>query len=117
MENITFTATFTFNKSSIETFARTPVAQGGLGYQDNVVKIAADPITGLPTQTTIANSEGVFDFIARLAKEHNEKFVTKWANFIVQGEVQKQVDIIQPQVETAILQPVKDAIQVTYTSN
>lgn len=112
--NITFTASFTFKRSSIEAFAKTPVAQGGLGYRDTVITNGQDPDTGAPTQITVPNPEGVLDFIARLAKEHNEKFVTKWANFLVQNEVQKQVNIIQPQVEAVILQPVKDAIQVTY---
>ena len=95
METITFTATFTFPRSSIIGFAKF------LGYPDTAI-------------TTDGVPEEVFDFIARLAKEHNEKFVTTWANMLVQEQVQAQVDTIKPQVEAQILQPVKDAIQVTY---
>ena len=106
METITFTAKFTFAKASVIAFAKfmgytSMISQ----YDQNVPTI---PIGEIP------NPETEFDFIARLAKEHNEKFVTQWAQFLADAELKKQVDVIKPQIDQAIIQPVKDAIIVTY---
>lgn len=108
METITFTATFTFPKESVLNFAEF------MGYQNKIIEEVRENDTAISTHKEVDNPESAFDFIARLAKEHNELFVTKWADFLVEAEVQKQIGIIKPQLEQQIVQPVKDAIQVTY---
>lgn len=110
METITFTATFTFSKESVIGFAQF------LGYQSKIQqqRVLED---GSYSYSEIDNPETVFDFLARLAKEHNEKFTTVWAEYLVQQEISKQVDILKPQFDAQIIQPVKDSIQVTYQEN
>ena len=106
-----FSISFTGEQDIIEAFARAPISPDkGLGYQDTVV----DMVTG----EVSPNPEGIDDFIARKAKEHNMPFVTGWAKFLVQtnldGAIQQTVDTVKPQLDNAILKPVEDAIQVTY---
>lgn len=106
METITYKMQFTFPKASVIAFAKF------IGYQEKISQVNPENPTGGLIE--VDNTENVFDYIARMAKEHNEKFVTVWADFLVQKELDKQVDVIKPQIEQAIVKPVKDAIQVTY---
>jgi len=116
--NTTFTATFTFPTESIIAFAKAPISQGGLGYQDTIQVLSKNPITGIPMYVSQPNPEAPLDFVARKAKEHNEKFTSAWAKNLVQQQVQAQTAPItahiHASVEAQILQPVIDAIQVTY---
>jgi hypothetical protein len=107
MEYITYTATFTFPKSSVLGFAK------WMQYQETIPKGTA-LADGTITEEETVNPENAFDFIARKAKEHNEAFVTGWANFLRDQEVQKQSDVIREELDTQIVQPVRDAIDVTY---
>lgn len=106
METITYKMQFTFPKASVIAFAKF------IGYQEMVSEYSEENPT-IPIGT-IQNPENVFDFVARMAREHNQKFVTIWADFLVQKELGKQIDAIKPQIEQAIVKPVVDAIQVTY---
>jgi hypothetical protein len=100
METITFTATFTFPKESVLVFAKF------LQYEEYIMSENGEGID---------NPESPYDYIAQLAKEHNESFATKWAEYLANEELQKQIAIIKPQIDSAIIEPVKQAIQVTYS--
>ena len=113
MNTTTFTASFTFPTDSIVGFGQY------MKYQ-NIIGVNKKDADGnvLPYEFEfIPNPESLFDYIARLAKAHNEKFVTQWANTLVNEQVKAQITPIQTAMEAQIIQPVKDAVQVTYTSN
>lgn len=111
MKTITFTHTFTFPEQSVLGFAKF------LGYVESSETPRFDS-NGTFIETTITpNAESPVDYVSRLSKEHSLTFVTKWANWLAEKELEKQIDIIKPQIDEALVKPVEQALAVTYEVN
>lgn len=93
MKTITFTHTFTFPEDSVIGFANF------LGYDSE--KMTETPI----------------EYVTRLSREHSLQFTSRWAKELVRLEILKQVNVVRPQIEQAIVKPVEDALQVTVQVN
>lgn len=111
MNTTTFTATFTFPTESIIGFANY------LGYSETIDIPQYHEDGTIPYYSKEPNPENQFDFIKRLVREHNEKFVTQWAEHLSRIELEKQMKPIKEQIEQAVIAPVKNAIQITYEEN
>lgn len=111
MTNVTFTATFTFPKESVQGFAQF------IGYVDTIKQPVLHEDGTISHYVDAPNPQSAFDFICVKAKEHNEQFCSGWAHYLVQQAIDTQTAQLRPQLEEQILKPVKDAVVLTYSEN
>jgi hypothetical protein len=109
MNTITFTATFTFQESSVTGFAKF------LGWQDQIPNPAYKDDNTQPEM--IPNPVSAQDHVSILAQKYMNGFTTKWAKSLVAQAVQAQTKKLTDQITQQIVKPVEDALTVTAIIN
>jgi hypothetical protein len=115
MNTTKFTASFTFSTESIIGFAKF------LGYKETIPEPVYNEDGTVKLYEEVPNTQTALDYVKEKALTHIQLFVTGWADKLVQDglneAIQQTTDEVKPQLEDAILKPVKEAIQVTYETN